>query len=65
MALFENTKEDNKKTYIVILSKSGEVAGTVFPANNVPMDVMIKSLQDKGLTVEIRTSKSEVLELEL
>ena len=67
MALFENNGDQSteKKQYIVLRDKTGEDVAYINPVKTVSKELLVKSLSDKGLSVEIRESKGDVLELEL
>ncbi len=65
MAIFEKEKKESKH-YLVILDASKEnVVAIVNPVAKITLELLATSLESKGLNVEIRESKPEILELAL
>lgn len=65
MAIFEKeTKE--AKAYIALLNKSGEqLIAFISPVKGVNDEQLVELLTDKGLNVEIREPKGDIVDIEL
>ena len=65
MAIFEKeTKE--QKAYIALLNKSGEaLIAFISPVKGVSDETLVELLTAKGLNVEIREPKGDMVNLEL
>lgn len=65
MAIFEKeTKE--QKAYIALLNKSGEaLIAFISPVKGVSDETLVELLTAKGLNVEIREPKGDMVDIEL
>ena len=65
MAIFEKeTKE--QKAYIALLNKSGEaLIAFISPVKGVSEETLVELLTAKGLNVEIREPKDDMVDIEL
>ena len=65
MAIFEKeTKE--QKAYIALLNKSGEaLIAFISPVKGVSDEMLVELLTAKGLNVEIREPKGDMVDIEL
>lgn len=65
MAIFEKeTKE--QKAYIALLNKTGEtLIAFISPAKGVQDEALVDLLIDKGLNVELREPKGDIVDIEL
>ena len=65
MAIFEKeTKE--QKAYIALLNKSGEaLIAFISPVKGVSEETLVELLTAKGLNVEIREPKGDMVDIEL
>lgn len=63
MAIFE--KEVTTKQYVALLDKNDNMVAFVTPIKGVSNELLVESLQGKGLNVEVRESKPEATKLEL
>lgn len=65
MAIFES-KENEKKEYIVLLDKTGEnVVAFINPAKNVRPEILVAKLETAGMKAEIRETNSDALDFDL
>ena len=64
MAIFEEKKTETK-SYVGLLDKEGVLIAFVSPVKGVSPELLVESLKTKGLNVEIREPKADVLELNL
>ena len=65
MAIFEKeTKE--QKAYIALLNKSGEaLIAFISPVKGVKDETLVDLLTEKGLNVELREPKGDMVDIEL
>ena len=65
MAIFEKETKD-QKAYIALLNKSGEaLIAFISPVKGVKDETLIELLAEKGLNVEIREPKGDMVDIEL
>ena len=65
MALFENSTVTKGKSKIVIIDTEGDEVGTVYPAQNVSIDVLSASMKEAGLSIVIKEAKADKLSVKL
>lgn len=63
MAIFE--KDVSGKTYIALLDKDGNMVAFLSPVKGISNELLVESLQGRGLNVELRESKPELTSLDL
>ena len=64
MAVFESKKEETKE-YLALLGKDDNLVAFVQPVKGVSLELLAEKLTEKGLNVEIRQPKGDVLDIEL
>ena len=64
MAIFEEEKHETK-SYVAMLDKNGDIVAFVSPIKGVSNELIQSALQAKGVSVEIREPKADVVSIEL
>jgi len=65
MAIFEGKKQTESKAYVALMDTNDNLVAFVSPVKGVSNELLVKSLKEKGLNVEIKEPKADVLELSL
>ena len=64
MAIFEKEKQESK-AYVAMLDKNGDMVAFVSPVKGVSNELIQSALQAKGVSVDIREPKADVVSIEL
>lgn len=65
MAIFEKESKESKP-YIALLNKSGEaLIAFISPVKGVSDETLVDLLTEKGLNVELREPKGDMVDIEL
>ena len=64
MAIFEKETNDQKE-YIALLDANGEMTAFISPVKGVKPQMLVDALVSKGLSVELRQSKADRVNITL
>lgn len=64
MAIFEKEKTESK-SYVALLDLESNLVAFIQPVKGVSNELVVEALQGKGLNVEIREPKADVVSLSL
>lgn len=65
MAIFEKEQKDGK-SYVALLDAEGEnLVAFITPVKQVGVELLVDSLKEKGLNVEVRESQPSIEKLKL
>jgi len=65
MALFTEQEQNEKKEYIALLNKGGDLISFIHPVKGVEPEALVAQLTKLGLNVEIRESQPRTVDIEL
>lgn len=64
MSLFEKNAEEGK-SYVGMLDSNGDLVAFITPVKGVSPELIVKALEAKGVSAEVRESKADRVDLEL